>query len=76
MMQTSYITVNPSVTGAGSLPLIAQGVPGGAQMIQGTPITMSQLGDLGGASVVQLAPIGYATAAAHGNEATLLQAQT
>ena len=77
LLQTSYITVNPSATGGGSLPLIAaaQGMPGGAQVIQGTPIAMSmaQLSELGGASVVQLAPIGYA--GGHGNEAGL-QIQT
>lgn len=76
VLQPSYITVNPSATGAGSLPLIAaQGVPGAAQVIQGAPIAMSmgQLGELGGASVVQLAPIGYASG--HGNE-TGLQLQT
>lgn len=82
MIQSSYITVNPSGAAAGALPLIAQGVPGGAQVIpggaqviQGTPIAMSQLGELGATSVVQLAPIGY-TNAAHGSEAGLLQAQT
>lgn len=75
MIQSSYITVNPSGAAAGTLPLIAQGVPGGAQVIQGTPIAMSQLGELGATSVVQLAPIGY-TNAAHVSEAGLLQAQT
>ncbi|CAI8030048.1 Forkhead box protein P4 [Geodia barretti] len=72
VLQPSYITVNPSATGGGSLPLIAaQGMPGAAQVIQGTPIavSMAQLGDLGGASIVQLAPIGYA--GGHGNEASL-----
>ena len=76
VLQQSYITVNPSATGAGSLPLItAQGMHGGAQMIQGTPITMSmtQLSELGGASVVQLAPIGYTSTQA--TETALLQAQ-
>ena len=69
VLQPSYITVNSSATGGGSLPLIA--APGAAQVIQGTPIAMSmaQLGEFGGASVVQLAPIGYA--GGHGNEAAL-----
>ena len=72
VLQPSYITVNPSATGGGSLPLIAaQGMPGATQVIQGTPIavSMAQLGDLGGASIVQLAPMGYA--GGHGNEAAL-----
>ena len=74
VLQPSYITVNPSGAGTSSLPLIAQGVPGGAQVLQGTPIamSMSQLGELGTASVVQLAPIGY-TSGGHGNDAGLLQ---
>lgn len=75
ILQPSYITVNPSGTAcsSGSLPLIAT-AHGGTQVIQGTPITMSmtQLSELGGASVVQLAPIGYT--GSHGNETSLLQA--
>lgn len=71
MIQPSYISVNPSGAATGTLPLIAQGIPGGAQVIQGTPIAMSQLGELGATSVVQLAPIGY-TNATHSSE---LQAQ-
>ena len=74
VLQPSYITVNPSGAGTSSLPLIAQGVQGGAQVLQGTPIAMS-MGDLGGASVVQLAPIGY-TSSGHGNDTGLLQAHT
>ena len=77
ILQPSYITVNPSGAGTNSLPLIAQGVQGGAQVLQGTPIamSMSQLSELGGASVVQLAPIGY-TSSGHGNDTGLLQAHT
>lgn len=71
VIQPNYITVNslPSQPSAGSLPLLAQGVPGTAQVIQGTPIAMSQLQDIGHASVVQLTPIAYAS------DGTVLQGQ-
>lgn len=72
VMQQGYITVTQA--GTGTVPIFAQNVSGGTQLIQGTPITMSQLAASqlqaapelapGQTPVVHLAPVQYATATA------------
>ena len=74
-----YIALNSLVSQASTLPMFAQNITGGAQVFQGTPITLPQLAAATGqfpatpdlasqTSVVHLAPVGYAPSTMDGSQ--------